>query len=78
MKAPKVLRVSWVDSTTLHSWQHEPYDCLPAVCESVGYLVSENKVAITLALNSAPDTASPYGHLMIIPKAVILKRKVLK
>lgn len=47
----KVVRVSWVDSTTIHKWQ-DPVgnECdLRDNIESVGFLIQKNKAHLTIA-----------------------------
>ena len=48
-------------------------------CESVGFLVREDKKSVSVALNMTPDEDyKPFGDVILIPKVSIISKKVLK
>lgn len=76
-KKPTILRVEWVDSVSPSeaSWQsHEQVEDLSKglSCTSVGLLVREDKISLTLA-GSWSDV--DYHGLMVIPKVAVTKRR---
>lgn len=73
-----IVYVEWLDTVTTTGW------CSPAAiakvgepshCRSVGFMVKETDVTITLALNSSiTPEAWPFGELVTIPKSAITLR----
>ena len=79
-KKPKIIKVEWYDSSSLAGWRDEE-ECKVEIChcETVGYLVNEDKHGICLALNKTSDSGyKPYGHVISIPKSAIKKKTVLR
>lgn len=75
----KVLKIDWIDSMSDQSWQsaHTPHSV--GLCQSIGYLVNEDKIQLTLALNRMTNGGDyPYGSTITIPKVAITHRKQLK
>lgn len=73
--------VRWLDSAGSGGW-HTLSD-IPRelmVCETVGWFVEQTDESIIVALNGVFDGTSskPFGELIVIPLAVIEKRKWLR
>lgn len=76
----KALWLRWMDSGSTPGWgDEESLKEEALVCESIGWLVKENKNVIVLALNASFDEYSryPFGDAISIPKGCILSRKVI-
>lgn len=83
-----VIRVEWIDSNSWDGW-HSVTQSLEwartgvSKCESVGYLVYEDKTKIVLAMNlffgkdNDPEIVANFGDLMTIPKFAIIKRELI-
>ena len=79
MPNQKVLKIDWVDSMSDQSWQQAHTHHEAGLCQSIGYLVDEDKSQVTLALNRMTDGGVyPYGSTVTIPKVAILHRKQVK
>lgn len=67
-----IVRVDWLDSCATSRWT--PIDHLSdpsgAECVTVGFLMKENKTAISVAQSLSPASAD---HIMEIPRACIRK-----
>lgn len=75
------VHVKWVDSAGSSGWRS--FDELHSnlmKCETIGWLVLEDKEKITIALNGVFDGTSerPFGEFITIPKVAILKRHGIK
>mgnify|MGYP001143363381 CR=1 FL=1 len=71
----KVLYVEWIDAVVEGSWI-EPKDMDEVhKCQSIGYLVRETKLSISLA---ASVSVKEVNGVQTIPKAWIKKKKVVK
>jgi len=70
--------IEWRDSCSLRGgvWndQNDLAQCSPSQCRSVGWVVSENKMSITLAAHASETQAS--GD-MCIPKTAVVRRWTL-
>ena len=74
----KLELIEWYDSHSpaAQAWiKTEDIDHDPLLCTSVGFVINENKHAVSLAAHTAEIEVS---GVMVIPKAVIKKRKKLK
>ena len=78
-KKLKLLLVDWVDSAGSTGWRQTD-ELQPEIgeCQSVGFLVSETKEALALALNrSRLPNFRPFGEIVSIPKRCIIRSRVL-
>jgi len=77
--ARKPIWVEWVDSAGSSGWQ-TPHEPELMRCQTLGWLVSENKEQITVALNGVFDGSSrlPFGELITIPKCAVVRRARVK
>ena len=76
----KVCLVDWLDSCTEGGWVATNH-VMPrsAHCQTVGFIVEEDKERIVLALSRAANEFSrPWGDLIAIPKGCIIKRRIMK
>ena len=74
---PPMVYLEWVDSTRTEGWcSRKEVDALvPLECKTAGFLVREDDSMIVIALNvSHPESGSPFGSLMTIPKICIRLR----
>ena len=75
-KKPPMIYVEWDDSCVLRGWQSPEGDHTVAKISSVGFLIREEKHALTIS-----TSLSDYGNIMdglTIPKAHITKRRRVK
>ena len=84
-KKPKLIYVKWRDSCGVSSsWEYLKdfkFENDIVSAESVGWLISENKVSITLVSNITNRDENEDVEIvgsMSIPKGCIIKRKILK
>ena len=77
MDKPKVYLVDWIDSTVDDKWR-EAVPLTPARCQSIGYLLENNKTYVTLALSRDKDPSyTPFGMRISIPAgAIVQKRRI--
>lgn len=77
---PDILLVEWIDSCGSSGWRPlADIQQEPSRCQTVGWLVSENKEALTLALNRAENHDNvPFGETICIPKIAIKRRTTLR
>lgn len=75
----KILLIEWVDSAGDPGWQHtEDIKAHLAHCQTVGFLVTETKEAIALALSRTTSNGfKPFGDIISIPKISITSKRVL-
>ena len=75
----KIYLVSWLDSKGSPGWKHsDELETNLAMCQTVGFYVTESKESITLALNrDLTGENAPFGDLITIPKVTIKKKKKL-
>jgi len=75
----RMLHVTWRDSCSLGGrvWQRgkEAEDMKPSVVQSVGFLVAETPISLTLAPHVTDD--GDVAGDMCIPKGCIIKRRRL-
>jgi hypothetical protein len=81
MKTYRLVVIDWVDSSStgqawrqISSFGEEARS--PLQCRTVGYIMAETKIAVTLAMNLAYEPGhAPHsaGNDMTIPKCSILK-----
>jgi hypothetical protein len=76
MKMPKLVELTWVDTSCLPHWQDEGEIPELIKCHTVGYILRDTKRDVTLAFTYSDDrgTISP----MTIPKSCITKRRRIK
>jgi hypothetical protein len=85
MKPYRLVEIDWVDSSsTGQTWrQISSFGAearSPLQCLTVGYIVAETQLAVTLVMNLAYEKGqSPHsaGNDMTIPKCSILKIKTI-
>ena len=71
-----LLFIEWLDHHACGAWT-EKVDHAPSVCYSIGWLVKEDRIAITLASSlSPPPGPDVYGNTQYLLKRCIVKRKV--
>ena len=89
MKKPKLIYVKWRDSCGVSSsWEdlkdagiENDNDSDICICESVGWLIDENKHLIKIFSNITirrDKIDEEVSGSMTIPKGCIIKRKILK
>jgi hypothetical protein len=79
-KPPKIYLINWIDSCSQSGWATSE-DCKAdlSYCQSVGFLVEENKEAYCLALNrTTKEGHRPFGELITIPKVAVKSVKAIK
>ena len=71
MKVDRCLKVVWIDTQTKSGWldESELID-KPCTASTVGWLVSENEAAITLAQSYIKEH-DQVGEIIVIPKVAI-------
>ena len=74
MAASKLVYVEWVDAVSDGGWEDNVKVDIHAV-KTVGFLIAETKDGICLASTISGDNSNARMH---IPKAWIVKRKVIK
>ena len=74
MAASKLVYVEWVDAVSDGGWEDNIKVDIHAV-KTVGFLIAETKDGICLASTISGDNSNARMH---IPKAWIVKRKVIK
>jgi hypothetical protein len=77
MENKRVIYIEWVDAVGIDGWQRLDYELHPAVCVSIGFLVSENDKYITICQGRSVAVESMNG-VFTIPKGWIKKRKFVK
>ena len=72
----KIYKITWLDITTVYDWTNKTQALfIPCTeCESVGFLLSEDKKFIRLAHNINNDEEC---DITIIPKGCIIKKQCL-
>jgi len=79
MDAMKKVKVKWVDSCSPadSNWHRiDELSLQPLTCESIGFVVSEDKHQISVA-GTVAESGSVYG-VMTIPKRAVLKIMVIR
>jgi hypothetical protein len=71
----KIVRVKWWDHNSQFGW-HRPEEYRPLACETVGFLVFEDKKVIALALNK--DESGSVAEVTTIIKREIIEREDIK
>lgn len=84
----EIVRVKWIDSNSLGGW-HSIVSALRFAenelfqCESVGYLIYENKAKVVLAMSTYfgkdddPEIVDDFSDLLTIPKFAIISKEKL-
>jgi len=76
-KPPEMVWIRWQDSNARYGWHPKAeHDVIPAVCETLGFLLYEDKNCLRLAFS-----ISEFGNVhtsLAIPKNCISKRRKLK
>ena len=74
-----IVLVDWLDSCGDPGWKFsEEISVHLMVCQTVGFLVSETKEAIAVALNRTTTLGyKPFGDIISIPRVAIRKIKIL-
>ena len=72
----KLVKIKWYDANMMHGWQSDSLDCELAICEEVGWILSENEstVLIVRGISNHGFHNSP----MAIPKGCIIETKELR
>jgi hypothetical protein len=72
----KLIYVEWEDHHSFAGWSNETnVKTEPLICSSIGWLVDENKMGITLA---GSYSVEEYGSTTYLLKKCIVKRVVIK
>ena len=77
--AERIVEVEWEDSATIHNWHKDDDGHTPSRCRSAGFVVRDDKDAISLAesLDNSPDPKDgvvyKYGCVTTIPRSTIRK-----
>jgi len=69
--------IIWVDSNSVFGWRHvDECVCTTTICESVGFVIDEDKGSVALAQsrNMVGEGFYPYADIISIPKVAIKKR----
>lgn len=75
----KAVLIEWADSCTTgdHAWKNiTELDHKPVTIQSVGYIIGETRLAITIAAHISQS--SRVSGDITIPKACIFRRKSIK
>lgn len=77
--AMKLVEIQWLDATGADGWTTEKslLKETPAIHNSVGYVIKENKEHITITMSFDEERES-LGAWLLIPKSFIKKIKKLK
>lgn len=87
---PEIVEVEWIDSQSWMGWhRHDDVvqdhgDEKDKLCRTAGYLVSEDKSGVTLALSrtvpTSPDgvNARSWGDTIFIPAVAVRKKTTLR
>lgn len=88
MNTYKPYYMEWYDATDLsNAWIEEPEALKMArevnsVVHQIGYLISETKtdyiMAASVVIAKEESNKNQLGHLLRIPKAMVLKKKLIK
>jgi hypothetical protein len=72
-KKDEILCIEWKDHCTVDNWETVSKLLLkePAVCESIGYFLGENKEVIFIAQGSIPDGDSYFNTMMILRNSIM-------
>ncbi len=74
----QIVEVEWIDTTEYTSKDRSEIElCRTAPTLTVGYLLEDRKDEIVIAHESIHDDAE-FKNVCVIPKGVIIKRRVLK
>jgi len=80
LKSKKIAYVKWLDTWTSNGW-HDSGKFKKSddgfKCESVGFIMFEDKKSIRLAC-SYSDQNETAGEVITIPRANVIKKEVLK
>jgi hypothetical protein len=71
-----LVRVRWIDSATAAGWVHKTEAFEPVTVDSVGTLVRQTKLSITLA-STIGNEGQSYLEALSIPRGCILKMERL-
>jgi hypothetical protein len=70
-----IVWIQWIDAATVNGWNRKESAVLQ-VCESVGFLLEEDKHSVKIAQNCSEGEL--YAEITVIPKAGIAKRLILE
>lgn len=80
-KLPQLVLITWRDACTYSGWRdakHAKTETGPAVCESVGWLLENNKETVTIYATKAADPKDPdINSIISIPAAWVTKMQAL-
>jgi hypothetical protein len=74
----KLVEIEWIDSCSYRGWQKGDFhlDIDPLPCKTIGYLVRDDKVCMTVVQTVSADDAR--AESMTIPRACVKKVRCLK
>lgn len=80
-KPARVVYIRWMDTVRSAAGWTTPSDLtfnkLDMSCESVGFLLKENKFSYALVANKSVEDSNEMLHVIQIPKSVVLEFKEL-
>jgi hypothetical protein len=74
----KLYYVEWMDAASNEGWVSPDDDTSPEIIISVGWLIKETEVYITLANSMHKNAAGQVGGTMTIPNGMIINKKEVK
>ena len=74
----KAYRIRWRDAKTSHGWREkDDINLEPFVCETLGFLVQQDKRNITVAASYCKANET-YAEIVTIPVECIISKKVVR
>lgn len=71
----KVVLIEWIDAVTEQGWQ-KPADLMDApTCLTIGFLVKETKLSISVAATISDDEVNA---VQTIPRAMVVRKRYVK
>lgn len=67
----KVKHVKWIDTCTTHGWVERHEQAIPLFCETIGFVVYEDRKVLKLAHTIADGGL--MAEITVIPKINIVK-----
>lgn len=77
MAAKKVVHIQWVDAVGQLGWMKTEHVAPIPLCNTVGYLIGENKDMLTVSATTC-DVLDNFSGCITIPKKMIKKRRMVK
>lgn len=75
----KIQYIEWLDHCSYSSgWSTDTTDRVLLTCESVGFLIEEDKNKVVLAQSRGVQDPPAYADFMVIAKKLIKKRTTLR